>query len=121
MILPRISVAEQVAKISDIPSMNHATGSFLELGAMPHVETSALDGQQMNYSYICKHCKRPADTISLLQNKGPSTLMTARASCTSKSTGVTIRADGGPKLLGRQLCHQCTMMHNSLLLVVGTD
>jgi hypothetical protein len=66
-----ISLAEQVAKKSDIPSMHHATGSFRELGAMPHVETSALDGQQMNYSYICKHCKRPADTISLASKQGP--------------------------------------------------
>jgi hypothetical protein len=58
-------VAEQVAKYHTYrfngPSMHCATGSFRDLGDMPHEEASALDGQQMNHIYI----KRPADTISL--------------------------------------------------------
>jgi DNA-directed RNA polymerase subunit RPC12/RpoP len=61
-------VIEQVAYISDITSMHCVIESVNELGKMPHAEQLS---RQMEYFYVCQHCKRSAETISLPSNPGP--------------------------------------------------
>jgi hypothetical protein len=60
-----MSLAEHVAKTSDKPSMHETAETLGVLDDLPHAP------QQIKCTYICRYCKRPADTISLAFEQGP--------------------------------------------------
>ena len=66
--LETVLFTEQVAYMSDVTSIRYATESVNELGNMSHAETSVLDVQLTTHTkkiFVCKHCKRSAETLSL--------------------------------------------------------